>query len=90
MVRNMLGGLPDGFAVIQNDRFIARISSELLVEAAKTESKNLLGRLLDKVLSTSALTLRIENDRQPAVDTRMLVATMTLLKALNIAAAAQE
>ena len=34
MVRDIFGGLPDGFAVIRNDTFVARISKEDLIKAA--------------------------------------------------------
>lgn len=84
MVRDILGGLPDSFAEIQNDTFVARVSKEDLVEAARTKPRNKLGKFLDKVLSSRATTLRIEEGQQPSIDTRMLAAVMTLLQVRDI------
>lgn len=88
MVRDILGGLPDGFAVIQNDVFVARISKEDLVEGARTKPRNKLGKFLDKVFSSRGMTLRVEQGQQASLDTRMLVATMTLLQVHDITGAA--
>ncbi len=88
MVRDVLGGLPDSFAVIENDRFVARIAKEDLVDAAKTKPKNKLGRFLDKVFTSRAMTLRVEDGQRSSVDTRILVAIMTLLQVHDITGAA--
>ena len=88
MVRDVLGGLPDSFAVIENDRFVARIAKEDLVEAAKTKPRNKLGRFLDKVFASRAMTLRVEDGQQLSVDARILVAVMTLLQVHDITGAA--
>ncbi len=88
MVRDVLGGLPDGFAVIQNDSFVARVAKEDLVEGAKTKPGNRLGELLDKVFSSRGMTLRIEDGQSPSLDPRMLVAAMTLLQVHDITGAA--
>ena len=88
MVRDVLGGLPDSFAVIENDRFVARVAKEDLVEAAKTKPKNKLGRFLDRVFTSRAMTLRVEDGQQLSVDARILVAVMTLLQVHDITGAA--
>ncbi len=87
MVRDIFGGLPDGFAVIQNDTFVARVAKEDLVESAKTKSKNKLGKFLGKVFSSRGMTLRIEDGQSPSLDTRLLVAVMTLLQVHDITGA---
>ena len=88
VVRDIFGGLPDGFAVIQNDTFVARIAKEDLVEGAKTKPKNRIGKFLDKVFSSRGITLRAEDDQFRSLDTRVLVAAMTLLQVHDITGAA--
>ena len=88
MVRDVFGGLPDGFAVIQQDSLVARIAKEDLVEDAKTKPKNKLGKFLDKVFTSRAMTLRIEEEQSPVLDLRALVAVMTLLQVHDITGAA--
>ncbi len=88
VVRDIFGGLPDGFAVIQSNTFAARIAKEDLVEGAKTKPGNRLGKFLDKVFTSRGMTLRIEDDRSPSLDTRVLVAVMTLLQVHDITGAA--
>ncbi len=88
VVRDVLGGLPNSFAVIESKQFVARIAKEDLVEAAKTKPRNKLGRFLDKVFASRAMTLRVEDGQQLSVDTRILVAVMTLLQVHDITGAA--
>ncbi len=88
MLRDVFGGLRDGFAVIQNDIFVARVAKEDLVETAKTKPRNKLGKFLDKVFSSRAMTLRFEDGQSPSLDTRLLVAVMTLLQAHDVTGAA--
>ncbi len=88
LLRDIFGSLPDSFAVIQNDTFIARVAKEDLVEAAKTKPRNKLGKFLDKVFSSRAMTLRIEDGQSPSLDARVLVAVMTLLQVHDVTGAA--
>ena len=88
MVRDIFGGLPDGFAVIRNDTFVARIAKEDLVEGAATKPKNKLGRFLDKVFSSRGMTLRVEDGQGTSLDNRVLIAAMTLLQVHDISGAA--
>jgi len=88
MVRDVLGGLPDSFAVIESDRFVARIAKEDMLEAAKKKPGNKLGRFLDKVFTSRAMTLCFEDGQQPSIDPRMLVAVLTLLQVHDITGAA--
>jgi len=87
-VRDIFGGLPDGFAVIQNDTFVARVAQEDLVEGAKTKPRNRLGKFLDKVFSSRGITLRAEDGQLRSLDSRVLVAAMTLLRVHDINGAA--
>jgi len=88
MARDIFGGLPDGIAVIRNNTFVARIAKEDLVEAAKTRPRNKLGKFLNKVMASRAMTLRIEDGQSASFDPRVLVAVMTLLQVHDITGAA--
>ena len=87
VVRDVLGGLPDSFAIIQDGSFVARIAKEDLVEGAKTKPRNRLGKFLDKVFGNRAVTLQFEEGRPASLDTRVLISTMTLLDVHDITGA---
>ena len=88
MARDVFGGLPDGFAVIQDDTFVARIAKEDLVEGAASKPRNKLGRLLGKAFPSRGMTLRAEDGKETSLDDRVLIAAMTLLQVHDISGAA--
>ena len=85
VLSTIFSALPDGFAVIVGERLIAGISSEELTPANRTEPRNLVGRLLDKVkFLNKGLTLNVEAANEDEIDIRILVAGMTLLEVHDI------
>jgi hypothetical protein len=76
VVRNMLEGLPDKFAVVSDNRLIARIGEEL---RPQTEEPNRLKRFFKKLLPKSDWVLRLEPDAESIIDERFLIAGMILL-----------
>ena len=80
----LFAALPDSYAVISNQELLATISDESLSEANRKKPGNALGRVLDRVFGQSGLTARIEPEAGDKVDTRILVAGITLLRVHDI------
>ncbi len=82
--RDLMSAQPDSYAVMSNADMIAIVKKEDLHKAIRIKPKNVLGKLMDKVIPQRGLTMRFEPQHTVAVDHRALVAGMTLLEVHDI------
>ena len=82
--RALLSTTPDSYAVVRNQDCVAVIKNEKLTEKNRRKPGNFIGRLLDKAIGQTGLTLRLEPEYVAHFDTRVLVAGMTLLRVHDI------
>ncbi len=82
--RGIFSALPDDYAVVLDEELIATIRTEKLSEKILQKSRNIFGKLVEKVFEPKGLTLRIEPGYLSEFDTRILLAGMTLLQVHDI------
>ena len=82
--RDLFSALPDGYAVVLNENLIATIKNEKLSEKIQQKPKNIIGKIFEKIIDPSGLTLRLEHNYLSSFDIRILLAAMTLLQVHDI------
>ncbi len=82
--KTLFTALPDSYAILHDKNLIATIQNEKLSKNIPVKPRNLLGKILEKVFIPRGLTLRLENDCQLTLDSRILLAGMTLLHVHDI------
>ncbi len=75
--------LPDRYTIISGEEVIATIEDEELLHKISQKPKNIIGKLFKQVFSRG-LTLRILPEFSSKLDTRILLASMTLLQVHDI------
>lgn len=80
----LLSAQSDSYAVTSNEDLMAIIKKEALHESIQIKPKNVLGKVMDKVIPQRGLTMRFESQHTATVDHRALVAGMTLLEVNDI------
>ena len=82
--RTIFTAQPDGYAVVVDKDLLATIQNEKLSDNTLQPPRNLIGKLLGKITAPVGLTLRREPNHLEAIDTRILLAGMTLLQVHDI------
>jgi hypothetical protein len=88
-IRELFTALPDSYAVMQGDTLVARIANEKLLENQILKPRNKVGKFLGKFFTGHALTLRAEAKRPVNIDSRILLASLTLLQVHDIGGSAR-
>ena len=70
--------------MLSNDLLVAVIAKEKLSDNIRPEPKNVIGKLLQKVMPSVGLTLRFESGQASKVDSKIIMAGMTLLQVHDI------
>ena len=82
--RELFTAQPDSYAVVLDEDLIAIIKNEKLSKKIRQKPKNIIGKLLEKVIEPSGLTLRLKPKYLSTFDTRILLTGMTLLQVHDI------
>ncbi len=82
--RELLAAQPDSYALVIENQLIATIANEKRLEPLRTEAKNIVGKLLQKVIPETGLTLRFEPGQDTRINIRILIAALTLLQVHDI------
>lgn len=85
VLNEIFAASPDGFAIVSGNRVVAQLQSEELTSENRNQTRNRLGRLLDKIaFLNKGLTLRVDPEFSSAIDIRVLLAAMILLEVHDI------
>lgn len=85
--RELFTAQPDSYAVVTEESIIGIIQKEKLLnqnQPEQTKPKNVIGKFLGKILARGGLTLRLETEKRSSLDTRILLASITLLHVHDI------
>ena len=83
-LRELFTAQPDSYAVVLKEDLIATIKNEKLCQKINQKPKNIIGKFFDKINHPTGLTCRLEPNQFSRLDTRILLAGMTLLQVHDI------